>query len=128
MPRKGKNAKYKELPPDRVANELLSHLNVGDKVVLLSRFTKTLKPFVKLIQKRGLIVRTITGQSGIQDFCFLMSTTKELIGMFQSTYVFWAALLSTTVKKVILYRTKNYGEFVYQYNTSKLATFHFPVY
>ena len=37
-------------------------------------------------------------------FCFLLKSQKELIGNFQSTFVFWAALLTqNTTTNVTLY-------------------------
>jgi hypothetical protein len=33
----------------------------------------------------------LSGQSGIQDFCFLMKAQKELVGSVVSTFVRWPA-------------------------------------
>lgn len=135
MPRVGKQPKFTELDPEKTANVLLSHLQPGDKVVLLGRFQSALEPYKEALEKRSISVRTITGQSGVQDFCFLMSTTKEIVGMISSTYAFWASLLSTSVKKVILYRTSTFRNMenawmpkTPMFNDRVLkSTFNFPV-
>ena len=38
----------------------------------------------------------------MHDFCFLMQTQKELVGMAKSTYLFWASILGN-VQHVRLY-------------------------
>jgi hypothetical protein len=35
----------------------------------------------------------VSGQTGMQDFCFLLKTQKELVGKLVSTFMEWAALL-----------------------------------
>ena len=63
-----------------------------------------MEPYVSALQdERGLQVRVIEGQSGTQDFCFLMSAQKELVGSFMSTFVTWAAYLGN-MKRANLYR------------------------
>jgi hypothetical protein len=58
----------RELDPIRMSNELLHHLNAGDKVAIISRFPDKISNFTATLQRRGLQVRTITGQNGVQDF------------------------------------------------------------
>ncbi|KAG7357865.1 hypothetical protein IV203_014452 [Nitzschia inconspicua] len=53
----------------------------------------TTHQIVEALESRGLIVRTITGGDAMQDFCFLKSAQRELVGMIRSTYVKWAFLL-----------------------------------
>jgi hypothetical protein len=54
----------------------------------------------------GLKVRVVAGQSGVQDFCFLLSAEKELVGSVTSTYVRWAAILGKAkVAKLYLHDT-----------------------
>ena len=128
--------KYTEVNATTMANEVLKHLKKGDKVALLSRFAETLEPYKNALEERDLKVRIIAGQSVMSDFCFLMSTTKELVGMISSTYVFWASLLSYSVQKVTLYRTSIFAEVENrhmpkypQFNDSLLnATFNFPIF
>jgi hypothetical protein len=96
---------YQELDPNRTAYELLAHLRWGDKVVLLSRFSEedVLQPYINSMKDRGLQVRVITGQTGVQDLCFLKSAKKELVGFHRSSYFRYAALMSQSVKSVISY-------------------------
>jgi hypothetical protein len=50
------------------------------------------------LEHRGVQVRFITGQSGVQDFCFLMNVKKEMVGSGISTYFFWASILGNASK------------------------------
>jgi hypothetical protein len=45
------------------------------------------------LTSKGITTRIVEGQTGIQDFCFLMQTKNELIGKYQSTFLRWAAFL-----------------------------------
>lgn len=63
-------------------------------MAILSRFSaKEEQPYIDAMKQRGLQVRFIDGQTGVQDFCFLKSAQKEVIGTALSTYVFWAGIL-----------------------------------
>jgi hypothetical protein len=94
---------FEEMGPKQAANDLLGHLQPGDKVAILSRFNSTfVEPYMDAIKQRGLQVRFIEGQTGVQDFCFLMSAQKEIIGSSLSTFVFWAGILGNA-RKVRLY-------------------------
>jgi hypothetical protein len=93
----------KELPPTRTSENLLHHLNVGDKVAIISRYPDQLADFTESLQNRGLHVRTIANQTGVQDFCFLKSATKEVIGGRKSTFFLAAAFLNPLVAKVTVY-------------------------
>ena len=104
MPKIGKIIGFEELSPNKTAYELFGHLNPGDKVAITTRFgDKDVEPYVSALQARELQVRVIEGQSGTQDFCFLMSAQKELVGSFLSTFVSWAAYLGD-MKRANLYR------------------------
>ena len=99
-----KRWRMRELNPNQTAFELFGHLNTGDKVAIMSRFGEEhMQPYVDAMKERGLKVRVVTGQTGVQDFCFLKSSTKEIVGTRKSTYFGWAALLSDTVKRVTAY-------------------------
>jgi hypothetical protein len=54
--------------------------------------------YVDALTARGLIVRIVTNQTGVQDFCFLQSAQKELVGVAKSTYVRWAAYLGNATR------------------------------
>jgi hypothetical protein len=94
LPKRWKSKGFEELSPNRTANELFPHLQPGAKVAIVSRFqTPHTLAYVDAFQERGLQVRTITKATGVQDFCFLLKTKRELAGSTRSTYCFWAALL-----------------------------------
>jgi len=93
----------KELPPTRISEDLLQHLNVGDKVAIISRYPDKMENFTESLQNRGLHVRTIANQTGVQDFCFLKSAAKEVMGGRKSTFFLIAAFLNPLVAKVTVY-------------------------
>jgi hypothetical protein len=104
MPKVGKQLGFEELSPNKTAFELFGHLKPGNKVAITTRFGgKAVEPYVAALKGRGLQVRVIEGQSGTQDFCFLMSAQKELVGSSLSTFVMWAAYLGD-MKRANLYR------------------------
>ena len=100
MPRAGIHLGFEEMGPKQTARDLFGHLKSGDKVAILSRFNSTadVNPFLRVLTSRGLKVRFISGQTGMQDFCFLMSAQKEMIGPGRSTYFFWASILGNAKK------------------------------
>jgi hypothetical protein len=110
MPRAHRKKGYQELSPYRIAHQLFGRLQPGDKIAIVGRFvdeeakmfqtednstnaTSTTHQIVRALQSRGLQVRVVTGGDAMQDFCFLKSAQKELVGMIKSTYVKWAFLL-----------------------------------
>jgi hypothetical protein len=84
---------YQELDPNSTAELLFAHLRPGDKIAIVSRFTDSVQPYVKALESRGLSVRVIRNQTSVEDFCFLQSSKKELVGAKMSTFVNWAAVL-----------------------------------
>lgn len=81
MGRNTKKKGFKELSPNQTAADLFGHLKPGEKVAIVTRFSaKQAKPYTDALEQRGLKVRVIEGQSGTEDFCFLMSAQKEIIG------------------------------------------------
>jgi len=124
MPVFGNVRKTYELGPNQTAYELLGHLKPGDKVALLSRFPNILKPYRKALEGRGIKTRIISGQTGPQDFCFLMKATKEIVGNTWSTYAYWASILSTTAKRSILYCNAHHSELCkYKWKHPRLKSF-----
>jgi hypothetical protein len=94
MPRKGKQKGFEELNPNQTALELFGHLKRGDGVAMTSRVNnQAAQAYVQAFQARGLSVRMVTNQTGVQDFCFLAKAQKELAGMARSTFLVWAAIL-----------------------------------
>ena len=93
-PRVWKSMGFEELSPNRTANELFQHLQPGEKVAIVSRFqTPHTLAYVEAFKARGLEVRTITKSTGVQDFCFLLKTKRELAGSHRSTFCLWSTLL-----------------------------------
>ena len=103
MPRMWKKLGFVELDPNRTANELLGHLPDNSRVAILSRFDQThMHTYLEALQARNLIARSIDGQTGVQDFCFLKSSSIAA-GTLLSTYFAWAFWLSDTQSQTILY-------------------------
>ena len=94
---------WRELNANRIYDELLYNLNSGDKVAIVGRFPEKVANFTSTLLGHGLEVRSITNHSGVQDFCFLKSATKEIIGGVKSTFFRIAALLNDSVSKVTIY-------------------------
>jgi len=97
---------YEEIGSTQMAYNMLGHLTAGDKVALVTPSPEIAQLYKAKLEQRGIQVR-IVSQSRVQDFCFMMNARKELYGQHSSTYVFWAAILSKTVKKVSLYYVEN---------------------
>lgn len=97
MPRKGKQKGFEELSPAKTAKELFGHLHPGDKVAITSRvYTNETQHYANVLEQQlGLQVRVITGNRGVEDFCFLLRTEKELAGIARSTFLQWAVFLGT---------------------------------
>ena len=94
-----------------ITSRFPKHRNVQEIVTTLHRHHQTtLGAPVNLLSSNASIppkvnVRVITGQTGIQDFCFLHKATDTLVGNGMSTYVKWAAILgSSKISKLYLYR------------------------
>jgi hypothetical protein len=100
MVRQAESLGFHELDAYRTAHELFGHLQPGDKVAITSRFgdDPSVQPYVDALTNRSLQVRVITGQSGVEDFCFLLHAKKELVGMAESTYTLWAGYLGNATK------------------------------
>jgi hypothetical protein len=122
---------FHELDPMRTAHELLGHLKGGDKVAVVSRFSeKNVSEYMMALKNRGLRVRYVSGLNGIQTFCFLLSASKEIVGMRKSTFFRWAAILNRQARSVIMYcmnytqnRCHETGDVEYRLNTWKSPVF-----
>jgi hypothetical protein len=82
---------YEELDPLRTATQLL---NGSKRVAIASRFpnhAKTME-YQKALEAQGISTRIVGNQTGVQDFCFLKHA-KELVGLSESTFAFWAGYL-----------------------------------
>ena len=90
---------FEELSPYQTAHELFGHLQAGDRIAMTTRWHNPLsQAYVDAMTARGLVVRVVTNQTGVQDFCFLTSAQKELVGVAKSTYVRWAAYLGNATR------------------------------
>jgi hypothetical protein len=102
MPNVGVKMGFEELSPNKTANELFGHLQAGDKVAITSRFTDyRSNPYVDAFHARGIAARIVKGQNPEQDFCFLLSAQKEMVGVSMSSFAHWASRLgNATVAKL----------------------------
>jgi len=88
------NYGLEDVSPNQTANVLLQHLQPGDKVAITTRFNNEyLNQQVQALQAKGLQVRVIAGQSGVEDFCFLLRSQKEVVGNYQSSFALWGGML-----------------------------------
>ena len=100
-----------ELPPYVVANKLFRNLqqqSTGsssnivssssfDSVAMTSRYPDSIETkqyITALADQRGIPTRIIQNHTAVEDFCFLLHTQKELVGIASSTYLKWAAILN----------------------------------
>ena len=87
MPRRGKRKGYEELNPNQTVDELFGHLPSGSKIAMTTRSYSSgqndpiVHEYTEAFERRGFQWRIISNQSGVQDFCFLMSTKYELAGI-----------------------------------------------
>jgi hypothetical protein len=98
---------FQELSPHQTVNELFGHLQAGDhKVAITTRYynNNRTKEYVQAFQERNITARVVTGQKGIEDFCFLTKAQKELAGNAVSSFAKWAAFLgnATTARLYVL--------------------------
>lgn len=87
------------MSPYKIAHELFRDSVAGDKVAILTRINDAVvSDIVDKLKKRGLQVRLISGQSAVEDWCFLKHAQKELVGGAMSTFVKWAAFLGNATR------------------------------
>jgi hypothetical protein len=88
-----------DLSPEKIATNLFGHLQPGDKIAITGRNLGNGENgtasynVVQALEGRGLIVRVMSKTSPMEDFCFLKGAKKELVGVFSSSFVQWAAYL-----------------------------------
>jgi hypothetical protein len=85
---------FRELSANQTAYSCLDHLSLGkDKVAITTRIHAVhVNGYVDSLQRRGLDVRVIVNQSGVEDFYFLKKAQKGLAGNLMSTFAKSAAL------------------------------------
>lgn len=100
---------FAELSPSKTADELFANAPEGSKIGVTTRIPNQLaRDQVNALNRRGMQAYLVEEQEGVQDFCFLKNTKKELVGNARSTFVFWAALLGQ-MESARLYHVDNWG-------------------
>jgi hypothetical protein len=115
---------FSELSVNKTVHELFQGMTISNHsggkeqppgisnnhIVVTSRIAnKYARAYVEAFQKElNVSAELIKNQTGVQDFCFLKRTSKELIGNARSTYVFWAAVLGNA-SKARLYHVDTFG-------------------
>jgi hypothetical protein len=94
---------FRELTANQTALSLLGYLSPKDRVAITTRIHDLR---VAALQRRGLEVRVISNQSGVEDFCFLKKARKGLAGNIVSTFSKWAALFGNA-ERADLYMLKD---------------------
>ena len=94
MPKRGKYLGFEELNPIDTAGLLFANLHAGDRVAITGRRAQTVHAYVDALRQRNISVRLIQDQSDVNDFCFLQSAQRELVGSARSTFAAWSGLLS----------------------------------
>jgi hypothetical protein len=85
---------FLELGPNQTARGLFRGLSPGHKVAMITRFkNEQAQRYVDAMEEQGLQVRLISGQSPVEDFCFLKNAKKEMVGTEISSFFIWAAFL-----------------------------------
>lgn len=98
MPRRYKSLGFAEMDANETFIELFSDAKDGDNVAIITRFDndEETKNIANVLKSNGLRVRIISGQSGEQDFCFLLKSEKKIVGSTRSTFFIWAGLLGNS--------------------------------
>ena len=67
--------------------------SASTRMAIISRYARTATPYVQALKDQDWEVRLIQNHSGIQDFCFAMSTKATFVGVAHSTFALMAGLL-----------------------------------
>eukprot|EP00980_Cylindrotheca_fusiformis_P002315 scaffold535_cov65-Cylindrotheca_fusiformis.AAC.17 len=118
---------FEELDPNMTARYLFANYTSGEKVAIVSRFEHNTEKYKRALKDiKGIKARYIDGQTGDQDFCFLLKAKKELIGVKDSTFALVAGYLGDA-KRVRLYsfdtperRAVDRHFFAYSFENKKL--------
>lgn len=85
---------FEEADSIMAATQLFADYQPGDKVAIISRFQDNTDKFIKALKDiKGIEARYIKGQTGPQDFCFLLKAQKEIVVSARSTFGRWAGYL-----------------------------------
>ena len=94
-----------ELIPERAAEMLAASLPPGTKVAVVAgrASLERVLAYKAAFEGKSFVARTVTGQTGIQDFCFLSHARAGLWGTRQSSYATWASLIGNQLRNATLY-------------------------
>jgi len=94
MPKRAIELGFEEVSAINLLEQILIPSN-ATSVAILSRFSnEQLDDYANTLRNAGLSVRLILKQSPMQDFCFIKSAQRHIVGNARSTFFGWAALLS----------------------------------
>ncbi|KAL7548267.1 hypothetical protein ACHAWF_011559 [Thalassiosira exigua] len=123
-----------ELAPATAANVLSASLPLGTKIALVSGVASNARTaaYEDAFRNRSFDVRVISGQTGIQHFCFLAHARGGLWGTEKSTYVTWASLINPRLKNATLYganypASKEKAAAIVPSNTDLARIVHYPL-
>jgi hypothetical protein len=101
---KGKG--FQDVDPKTAVEALLAPLIDQNhrRVVLVSRFTDNLEPYISALKESNLNLTVAVRRNGTaaSDFCFLRRTKLTLVGHYLSTFAHWGATLGEAAS-VVLY-------------------------
>ena len=94
-----------ELVPAKAAELLSQSAPPGSRVALVAgrAAPHRVQAYKEAFHNRSFAVRAVSGQSAIQDFCFLAHAQAGLWGTVQSSYAKWASLIGTKIRNATLY-------------------------
>ena len=88
---------------DSIDTNILGHLKSGDKLAIVVQKQYFVKPLMGMMRARNVSVRVISNKDYTDDFFFLLSAQRELIGRGESTFFQWATLLNRKVQHAKVY-------------------------
>ena len=81
--------------PDDINNSNNHGTNNFSSIAITSRFPRDIDPYADAIREyhNATMIRKVTNQTGVQDFCFLQSAQYFLVGPVRSTFSLYAGFL-----------------------------------
>eukprot|EP00980_Cylindrotheca_fusiformis_P002302 scaffold535_cov65-Cylindrotheca_fusiformis.AAC.4 len=124
---RAKEQGFEEMDPNMTAKYLFANYMSGERVAIVSRFQQKTGEYSRALNDiKGIKARYIDGQTGIQDFCFLLKAKRELVAVKISTFATLAAYLGDA-KRARFYsldtperRAKGFHYFAYSFKNQKL--------
>ena len=105
LPRKHMSWGGAELVPAKAAELLSQSAPPGSRVALVAgrAAPHRVQAYIEAFNNRSFDVRAVSGQSAIQDYCFLAHAQAGLWGTDRSSYANWASLIGTKLRNATLY-------------------------